>query len=98
MHPRGRGANRSAAPFRGRDSPQRTDRLPSTRGRMIDNAPFAVLDPEFFVSLEERAPDPEFRELATRMLPSGRWAVVAGGVWTHLVPEGREAPRQGWKL
>jgi len=64
----------------------------------MDYGPFAVLDPEFFASFEERAPDAEFRSLVLGMLGESEWAMLVHGIWTHVHPVGWEGPRQGWKL
>jgi hypothetical protein len=65
---------------------------------MNDDATFAVLDPEFWVSLEQRAPGPEYRALlAERLAPDG-WRLAAKGVWTHAHPPEWNGARQGWKL
>lgn len=62
-------------------------------------APFySFLDPEFFLSLEERTPDEEFADVARAVLGAGGWEMHSGGVWTYLEPHGWKGPRQGWKL
>ena len=66
---------------------------------MSDNAPLAVLDPEFFVSFDHRPPGPELRAVAEEVLPSDAWRVVlVRGVWTHVHPRGWKGSGQGWKL
>lgn len=66
---------------------------------MPDFSPFAVLDPEFFVSFDRRAPGPELRAVAEEVLPPDAWSVVqARGIWTHVHPRGWKALEQGWKL
>jgi hypothetical protein len=66
---------------------------------MPDNAPFAVLDPEFFVSFDRRPPGPEFRDLVQQVLPADAWRVAqVRGVWTHVHPRGWKGLPQGWKL
>lgn len=66
---------------------------------MYDHAPLAVLDPEFFVSFDDRPPSPEFRSVVEEVLPPDAWTVVlVQGVWTHVHPRGWTGAGQGWKL
>jgi serine/threonine protein kinase len=64
---------------------------------MIDTAVFALLDPDFFASHEQRQPGMEYRPLVAE-LESQSWSVLPGGVWTHVVPPQWTSPAQGWKI
>jgi hypothetical protein len=63
-----------------------------------DDAPFAVLDSEFFTPFDRWSPGPEFRSAVAAVLPDQGWTVRPGGVWTHVHPAGWRGIAQGWKL
>jgi tRNA A-37 threonylcarbamoyl transferase component Bud32 len=63
-----------------------------------DDTVFSLLDPEFFVSIKRRKPDPEYSSVVSELLSGERWTLYPQGVWTYVHPEGWTNPAQGWKL
>ncbi|MDB4949053.1 MAG: serine/threonine protein kinase [Gemmatimonadetes bacterium] len=63
-----------------------------------DDTVFSLLDPEFFVSIKRRKPDPEFSSVVSELLPGEQWGLYPQGVWTYVHPTGWTNPPQGWKL
>lgn len=64
----------------------------------LDNSTFTILDREFFASLEERVPGPEFTSIVSDVLRGNTWSLLPGGLWTFAQPDGWESVGQGWKL
>jgi hypothetical protein len=65
---------------------------------MNDESMFALLDPQFWVPLEQKSSTPEFRALVGGILPEAGWTTVSQGVWTYYEPQGWTGLKQGWKL
>lgn len=65
---------------------------------MNDDSMFALVDRQFWVPLEQKGSTPEFRALASRILPEAGWTSVTQGVWTYFEPRRWKGARQGWKL
>lgn len=65
---------------------------------IYDSATFTLLSPEFFASLEERTPGPEFATVVSEVLDGDGWKMLQQGVWTHMHPPVWHGSQQGWKL
>jgi Lanthionine synthetase C-like protein/Protein kinase domain len=65
---------------------------------MNDDTIFALLDPEFYVSLELRQPGPEYRDAVGEILSGERWSTTVRGLWTYVEPSEWARLEQGWKL
>jgi len=65
---------------------------------MNDDSTFALLDPEFYVSLEQRPPGPEYLDAVGELLPEDGWTTIVRGLWTYVQPREWTGLEQGWKL
>ena len=65
---------------------------------MNDDSTFALLDPEFYVSLEQREPGPLYRDAVGALLADEAWTTIPRGVWTYVKPREWTGAQQGWKL
>lgn len=57
----------------------------------------AVLDPEFFESLEKYPSGPEYVGTVHERAAAD-WTILPGGVWTYCRPPGYEIQPHGWKI
>ena len=64
---------------------------------MSDFSTYALLDPDFYASFEQREPGAEYLPVVAGLAERG-WTIAPGGVWTHVHPQGCAISRQGWKL
>src|SRR5687768_5085737 len=58
---------------------------------------FAILNREYFESLELYAPGPQYLELAQRHVDA-TWELKRGGYWTRFQPKDVQCREQGWKI